>query len=391
VLLFQMSGANNANQQLPQQGFQGPQQQAQGAVLGLPQHQAGGQAVPPVPAAPPQGAQGGYAQGVQGAFAQGAGNFQQAQAWQQFGLGGAGGPGGHNVNGNALLNANYALNSAAWAEAQARLASQQCEALAKSYAKTERWSRDLRINQEKAKYKAPADKKAVEYLVEEDFDLRELYSLVSSVTPDDNTLPVVTAANCRLVEATLQGVVSHLQMRMRKRKCEEESYRIARESTFGWKTEKMFRKDPIFDEGDYDDDTAWWQKPELSKEKKKEKLKNAESQVKFQMTNGRKMLNQGKFRGGFQNGFQNQYPKFNNNKIQSFGGQSRLPYGNARQDSRQCHQCWGVGHISRFCPQGYRPRPQFQQQYQRQGQLQLQQQGAQQGQQRGGAQGGQGH
>ena len=78
------------------------------------------------------------------------------------------------MHGNALLNANYAMNSAAWAEQKARLASQQCEALAKSYAKTERWSRDLRINQEKAKYKAPADKKAVEYLVEEDFDLREL-------------------------------------------------------------------------------------------------------------------------------------------------------------------------------------------------------------------------
>lgn len=196
MLLFQMSGANNANQQQPQQGPQAPQQQAQGAVLGLPQHQAGGQAAPPVPVAPPpppppgaalghgpfvqgaigQGAfaQGAFAQGAQGAFAQGAGNFQQAQAWQQFGLGGAGGPGGQNVHGNALLNANYAMNSAAWAEQQARLASQQCEALAKSYAKTERWSRDLRINQEKAKYKAPADKKAVEYLVEEDFDLREL-------------------------------------------------------------------------------------------------------------------------------------------------------------------------------------------------------------------------
>lgn len=229
---------------------------------------------------------------------------------------------------------------------------------------------------------------------------------MSSVTPDDNTLPIVTAANCGLVEATLQGVVSHLQMRMRKRKCEEESYRIARESTFGWKTEKLFRKDPIFEGGDYDDDSAWWQKPELSKEKKIEKLKNAEREVKFQMTNGRKLLNQGKFRGGFQNG----YSKFNTNKVQSYGGQSRLPYNqNARygvlcwvwkyflgslffrQDSRQCHQCWGVGHISRFCPQGYRQKPQYQQQFQRQGHPQLQQQGAQQGQQRGGAQGGQGH
>jgi len=319
----------------------------------------------------------------QGPFGQGAFNYQQAQAqayaWQQYGVGGGGVPGGQDGNGNALMNANFAINSAAWAEQQAKLASQQCDALAKSYAKTERWSRDLKITQEKAKYKSPADKKAVEYLIEEDFDLRELYSTVSAVTPDDNSLPVVTAGNCRLVEATLQGVVSHLQMRMRKRKAEEEGYKIARESTFGWKTEKIFRKDPIFDTVDYDDDSVWWQKPELSREKKQEKLQKAEREVRFQLTNKNKLQNQ-----AFK-------PKGQFVRNQNFSGQAFSAY--PRNDTRQCHQCKGFGHIKRFCPQGWRQRPQFQQ-YQRQGQQgqvpQLQYQGAaQQGQQRGGA--GQGH
>ena len=75
---------------------------------------------------------------------------------------------------NVVLNNNYAVNTARYAEQQSRMAAQHCESLAKANARTERWSRDLRITQEKAKYKTPADKKAIEYLTEERFDLKEL-------------------------------------------------------------------------------------------------------------------------------------------------------------------------------------------------------------------------
>ena len=80
------------------------------------------------------------------------------------------GPGMNNV----ILNNNYAVNTARWAEQQARMASQHCENLAKAHARTERWSRDLKITQEKGKFKTPADKKVIEYLTEERFDLKEL-------------------------------------------------------------------------------------------------------------------------------------------------------------------------------------------------------------------------
>ena len=118
--------------------------------------------------------------------------------------------------------------------------------------------------------------------------------------PDDKS-PFITVQNKSQVESALFAAVDHLQMRMRKRKAEEESYRIAREATFSWKTEALYRKDPVFEDDD-DMDTQWWQKPELSREKKQEKLRAAEREVKFQMTNRRKF--QQSFRSKFYNSYQ---------------------------------------------------------------------------------------
>ena len=109
------------------------------------------------------------------------GGFQGAQNWQPpQNLGGAAVPGfnqaavlGHGMN-NVYMNANFAVNAAMRAEHQSRLVSEHYESLAKAQARTERWSRDLKINQEIAKYKSPADKMAVGYLIEEHFDLKEL-------------------------------------------------------------------------------------------------------------------------------------------------------------------------------------------------------------------------
>ena len=92
--------------------------------------------------------------------------------------GGAMGYGQYAVNGHGMQNVQWngyhAYNAASVAEQQARLAMQNCKDLAQRFVKTERWSRDLKIEQETSKYKSPADKKAVQYLMEEHFDLKEL-------------------------------------------------------------------------------------------------------------------------------------------------------------------------------------------------------------------------
>ena len=78
-------------------------------------------------------------------------------------------------------------------------------------------------------------------------------------------------------------------MRIRKRKAEEESYKIAKEAAFSWKTAKKYMKNGVFDdEDDLDDDTP--DKPEHTKEKKVEKMRAAERVVKFEIANKKETL-----------------------------------------------------------------------------------------------------
>ena len=58
-----------------------------------------------------------------------------------------------------LQNATKALQAAAMAQHQAWLAYKGCENLAKAQARTDRWTRDLKIRQVKDEFKTPADKK----------------------------------------------------------------------------------------------------------------------------------------------------------------------------------------------------------------------------------------
>ena len=138
----------------------------------------GGPLVPP-PVVPqhPHHVGGGGAQLPPHVPHQGAPGFGGQMNWGG-GMGFMPGPGQYAINGhgmqNVYLNNNYALNAANLAEQQARMAVQNCKNLAKSFVKTERWARDLKIEQETTKYKSPADKKAVEYLMEEHFDLKEM-------------------------------------------------------------------------------------------------------------------------------------------------------------------------------------------------------------------------
>ena len=126
-------------------------------------------------------------------------------------------------------------------------------------------------------------------------------------------------------------------MRLRKRRVEDETYKVANEATFGWKAEALYRKEEIFADDDLDGIEEWWQKPELSKEKKLEKLKQADREAKFQQANSRKWQPPNARRNNF----------FNKSKSDFGAGQSR-PFLN--RSGQKCYHCQTQGHIARFCP-----------------------------------------
>ena len=94
---------------------------------------------------------------------------------------------------------------------------------------------------------------------------------------------------------------------------------------------------------DDDSDKMWWQKPELSKEKKMERMRAAERDVKFDISN-RKFLLQNKAKALPYN---RSYQKHD----RDYGSYQKRPqFPQGRPDTRRCHWCQGVGHIARNCP-----------------------------------------
>ena len=182
------------------------------------------------------------------------------------------------------------------------------------------------------------------YLMDEKFDMNDLLQVINFVLPDDKEKKsFITADNVAIAETSLYATREFLLMRQRKRKAEEESYRIAKEASFGWRTEKLYRKTPVFE--DDDSEEPWWKKPELSKEKKAEQMRAAEREVKFQLSNKKFIQQQQSQIGAFP-----QNPPFNefNQNLQT--SQPRAPYPYTRPDNRKCFWCHGVGHIATRCP-----------------------------------------
>ena len=177
----QLDGAQQGN---AHQGpaLQGAQQGAQlgahqGAQLGVQQDAQQG-----VQQGVQQGAQQGVLQDAhqddQHGAPQGAQGFAPGNGPHQVGPGVVGGQPQNQVGGlgllnqqfavvngngmqNVLLNARYAMDSAAMAQQQAGLAFLSCANLAKAQAKSDRWARNLEIGQVKMQFKSPADKKVI--------------------------------------------------------------------------------------------------------------------------------------------------------------------------------------------------------------------------------------
>ena len=223
------------------------------------------------------------------------------------------------------------------AEQVATLAKNTCKELASNSAEAQKWARNLKIQQEKSKMSTPADKRSLGYILDEKFDLQDLFKALKEISPAAEGQPFITAQNFKIVESTLAETVLHVEKRMRKNKREEESYRIANKSQFGWKTEKMFREDDTFK--DDEDDTNWWTKPDLSAEKKLEKFKSSEREVKFQQN----------LRKSFSSGGKSAEPLYGGaSSSRSVSLLSRAkPY--TQSQDRSCHHCGALGHIKPNC------------------------------------------
>ena len=229
-------------------------------------------------------------------------------------------------------------------------------------------ARKLKVKQETSRFKRPEDKRAVEFLVNEQFDLKEITDdfmrvIGEAAHDEDLDFELLLADNPREIAQFLKRNLSFLNKRDRCVRYELEAYNMSIKTPGGWLTEKKFREDSIFLQGS--EKANWWEEPELSVEKKYEKLRKAEADVKREVALKKVFYKKPlKFPYNSQ-GSQRRFTRWDQgpqssatwsnsgNVVSRSPSFIPLPKDNQKQAGQQgpnCYHCGETGHIQKNCP-----------------------------------------
>ena len=132
------------------------------------------------------------------------------------------------------------------------------------------------IAKEVKKFRSPAAKKAMTYLLDTKTDWDNCMKQFSTLLDGDGNLPPVDEDSKAKVDAFLQFFVQFGNKRVRKTKREIESYEIANSSAHGWLTEQCYNQQNMFQSGLREGGSEWYNEPEESPAKKAKRLFDAE-------------------------------------------------------------------------------------------------------------------
>ena len=136
--------------------------------------------------------------------------------------------------------------------------------------------RQNQIANDVRKFKAPAAKKAMSFLLDSRKDWDDCSKLFSSLLDDAGNLIAVDEDSKDKVEAFLRSFKQFKTKRVRKTEREIESYEIANSSTHGWLTVKCWNQQNMFDSGLTPGSSKWYDSPEQPPAKKAKRLFEAE-------------------------------------------------------------------------------------------------------------------
>ena len=106
-------------------------------------------------------------------------------------------------------------------------------------------TRKLRIDQEKSKFRQPADKRAIGFIMDLQYDMKDfMQSYTKLFTEGEELKPV--ANNVEAIEAFVKKCSSFGNKINRKLAKEMEAYNVANTSRYGWAAEKFFRQEDLF-------------------------------------------------------------------------------------------------------------------------------------------------
>ena len=133
-----------------------------------------------------------------------------------------------------------------------------------------------KIVQEVRKFKSPAAKKAISFLLETKNDWDDCLKLLGPLLDGDGNLIPLEEENKDKVDAFLKSFVQFGNKRVRKTKREIESYEIANSSAHGWLTEQCYNQQNLFQSGLSQGSSNWYDTPDELPAKKAKRLFDAE-------------------------------------------------------------------------------------------------------------------
>ena len=136
-------------------------------------------------------------------------------------------------------------------------------------------TRQMKVQSEKNKYKNPSDKRPVEYLLQEQFDLQDFSLELNKLVISDGVF-IDIAQNVEAVTAFLKTCIEFGNMRTRKSEKEIDDYAIANRAENGWLTTKFYNQESIFKNSG---DQKWYEKTEKTSEEKTKLLRAAEREA----------------------------------------------------------------------------------------------------------------
>lgn len=148
-------------------------------------------------------------------------------------------------------------------------------------------ARKMKIDQEKAKYDKPQDKRAVGFLMDSKFDNEDLMDSIRGLFDENGQLKDNIVAK----DQALQNLVDWGEMRSKKLAREQESYDVANRSRYGWLTEKFYRQEDIFKK----ESDEWWKSEDTSSADKLVKFSKAETKARFATIDQKKFEGKRKF------------------------------------------------------------------------------------------------
>ena len=137
-------------------------------------------------------------------------------------------------------------------------------------------SRRMEMQEELREFNGrPADRRAVQFNKDSQFDMVDFKEQMSKVFQEDGTTIKEGDAGKESIQSFMVSLQSWIKMRRRKYAAELEAYQIAKRARGGWETEKIYNesRNNFFSSSK---DREWWKREEDSPAVKEKRFREAE-------------------------------------------------------------------------------------------------------------------